>query len=74
MYLVNSQQTIGVIEGKKKVQVTIVADTASDLPEYNKCNGVDGELTLGSMAFVTGSGKAYAMTSNGTWNEIGGNN
>ena len=73
MYLVTSQSTVGVFNGVKKVQATIIADSSSDLPTYNNCKGVDGELTLGSMAFIAGSGDVYSMTSNGIWHKIGGN-
>ena len=72
MYLVTSKSIIGVFSGVTKVQATIIADTASDLPAYNNCKGVDGELTLGSMAFIASTGKVHSMTSNGVWHEVGG--
>lgn len=70
MYYVKDQHCIGIFNGVKKVSAEIYADTLSDLPAYNNCNGVDGELTLGTTAVIAGSGDKYMLNSTGEWNEV----
>lgn len=70
MYFVKEQHSIGKYNGVNKVAAQILADTADDLPEYNDCSGVDGELSLGTFA-LTADGKLFSINSSGTWIEQG---
>ena len=69
MYIVKEQHLVGVFNGVKKYSAFIQADTSSDLPTYTECNGIDGELTLGTSAVVAEDGTKYLMNSNGEWKE-----
>lgn len=69
MYLVKEQHSIGTFNGVNKIAAVIDADTVSDLPLYNSCNGVDGELSLGTVATVVSEGTKYLMNSSGEWKE-----
>lgn len=71
MYFVREQYSRGRFESANKIAAVIDADTASDLPAYNACKGVDGELTLGTIAFVADEVKFYGMTSDGEWHKQG---
>lgn len=71
MYFVREQYSRGKFNGVNKVAAVIDADTASDLPAYNACKGVDGELTLGTIAFVAEEVAFYALTSDGEWHKQG---
>lgn len=71
MYFVRDQYSRGKINGVNKIAAVIDADTASDLPDYDNCNGVDGELTLGTIAFVADEVEFYGLTSDGTWHKHG---
>lgn len=71
MYFVRDQYSRGIINGVNKITAVIDADTADDLPDYNDCNGVDGELTLGTIAFVANEVEFYGLTSDGTWHKHG---
>lgn len=52
MYFVKEQYSRGRFDGVNKIAAVIDADIFTELPEYNNCKGVDGELTLGTIAFV----------------------
>lgn len=69
MYYVKDSYVVGVVNGVKKISAVIDADTASDLPAYNNCKGIDGELTLGTTAVVVSEGTRYLMNSSGEWKE-----
>lgn len=71
MYFVGDQYSRGKINGVNKIAAVIDADTASDLPDYNNCKGVDGELTLGTIAFVASEVEFYGLTSDGVWHKRG---
>lgn len=71
MYFVREQYSRGKFEGVNKVAAVIDADTSAELPEYNDCTGVDGELTLGTIAFVAEEVAFYALTSDGEWHKQG---
>ena len=71
MYFVRDQYSRGKINGVNKIAAVIDSDTASDLPDYDNCNGVDGELTLGTIAFVADEVEFYGLTSDGTWHKRG---
>lgn len=71
MYFVRDQYSRGKINGVNKIAAVIDADTASDLPDYNNCKGVDGELTLGTIAFVASEVEFYGLTSDGVWHKRG---
>lgn len=71
MYFVKEQYSRGKINGVNKIAAVIDADTASDLPEYNNCRGIDGELTLGTIAFVADEVVFYGLTSSGVWHKQG---
>ena len=71
MYFVREQYSRGKFENVNKIAAVIDADTASDLPAYNACKGVDGELTLGTIAFVADEVAFYALTSDGEWHKQG---
>lgn len=71
MYFVRNQYSRGKINGVNKISAVIDADTASDLPAYDACKGVDGELTLGTIAFVADEVAFYALTSDGEWHKQG---
>lgn len=71
MYFVREQYSRGKFDGVNKIAAVIDADTAEDLPEYNDCTGVDGELTLGTIGFVAAEVAFYAMTSDGEWHKQG---
>lgn len=70
-YFVRDSFMVGKFDGVNKIAAVIDADTASDLPEYNDCTGVDGELTLGTIAFVADEVAFYALTSDGEWHKQG---
>lgn len=70
-YYIRDFYVVGKFDGVTKVAATINADTADDLPDYNDCNGVDGELTLGTIAFVADEVEFYGLTSDGTWHKHG---
>ena len=67
MYLVKSQYSVGKINGVNKIIAEIYADTEADLPDYDKCKGVDGELFLGSLCYAVQDAEMYALNSNGVW-------
>lgn len=69
MYFVKDQTQIGVFNGVKKIAAYIYADTVDDLPVYNHCNQVDGELSIGTRAVVAADGSKYMMSSSGEWKE-----
>ena len=71
MYLVREQYSRGKFNGVNKIAAVIDADTSAELPEYNDCIGVDGELTLGTIAFVAEEVAFYALTSDGEWHKQG---
>lgn len=71
MYLVREQYSRGKFDGVNKIAAVIDADTSAELPEYNDCTGVDGELTLGTIAFVAEEVAFYALTSDGEWHKQG---
>lgn len=71
MYFVREQYSRGMFNGVNKIAAVIDADTAEDLPAYNDCTGVDGELTLGTVGFVAAEVAFYAMTSDGEWHKQG---
>lgn len=70
-YFVKDQYVVGKFNNVTKVAAVINADSASDLPSYDNCNGVDGELTLGTIAFVADEVEFYGLTSDGTWHKHG---
>lgn len=71
MYFVREQYSRGKFDGVNKIAAVIDADTSTELPEYNDCTGVDGELTLGTIAFVAEEVAFYALTSDGEWHKQG---
>lgn len=71
MYFVREQYSRGKFDGVNKIAAVIDVDTSAELPEYNDCTGVDGELTLGTIAFVAEEVAFYALTSDGEWHKQG---
>ena len=69
MYFVKDQTQIGIFDGVKKIAAYIYADTVDDLPAYNHCRQVDGELSIGTRAVVAADGSKYMMNSSGEWKE-----
>jgi len=71
MYFVHESHMVGNFSGTKKFAAVIFADEKTDLPAYNECAGIDGELTLGSIALVASEATFYTMTSDGEWHVNG---
>ena len=69
MYYVRDQFVQEKKNGVNKIAAVIDADTFTDLPAYNECKGVDGELTVGTVALVADECCFYSLTSSGTWNK-----
>lgn len=66
-YFVKESHMVGNFNGTKKFAAEIFADEETDLPDYDDCTGIDGELTLGSVALVVKSGEACALSTDGKW-------